>query len=176
MAKMNALVDDDVADALYRASGAGVSINLNIRGICTLVPEIPELSENIKVVSIIDSFLEHSRIFYFNKGGAEEFFISSADWMPRNLERRVELFVPVLDERVREELRTALESYFKDNSQAWILGGDGNWKRRKPEADEEPFRAQEYLQKLAEKAAALHLKTPQDFIVRRSLQSNPPRH
>ncbi|MCL1814714.1 MAG: polyphosphate kinase 1 [Treponema sp.] len=171
MAKMNSLVDGDVADALYRASRAGVTINLNIRGICTLAPGRTELSENIRVVSIIDNFLEHSRIFYFSNGGAEEFFISSADWMPRNLERRVELLIPVLDEKVREELRNILEAYFKDNTQAWVLDGNGNWKRRSPSPGEAPFRSQGYLQGLAEKAAE-HWKTPQDFIVRRSAPGN----
>ena len=167
IAKMNSLVDDDVVEALYRASKAGVLINLNIRGICTLVPGRPGLSENIRVVSIIDHFLEHSRIYYFNNGGAEEFFISSADWMTRNLERRIELLVPVPDEGVREELRTILEAYFKDNTQAWVLNGDGTWKRRFPGPGEEAFRAQDYLQRQAEKAAE-HWKTPREFIVRRS--------
>ncbi|MDR2701432.1 MAG: polyphosphate kinase 1 [Spirochaetaceae bacterium] len=171
-AKMNALVDDDVAAALYRASKAGVTINLNIRGVCTLVPGLPGLSENIKVVSIIDQFLEHSRIFYFNHGGAEEFFISSADWMPRNLERRVELLIPVLDEGVREELRVMLEAYFKDNTHAWILDRHGNWERLKAQEGGEVFRAQDYLQSRAEKAAEQHWKSPQEFTVRRSAPEN----
>jgi polyphosphate kinase len=167
-AKMNALVDNDVADALYRASKAGVKINLNIRGICTLVPGLPGLSENIKVVSIVDHFLEHSRIFYFNNGGAEEFFISSADWMPRNLERRVELLIPVQDEAVREELRAMLEAYFKDNVQTWILDSEGNWERAVPQDGEQIFRAQEYLQNRAEKAAEQPWKAPREFTIRRS--------
>ncbi|MDR2210246.1 MAG: polyphosphate kinase 1 [Spirochaetaceae bacterium] len=169
IAKMNALVDDDVAAALYRASQAGVKINLNIRGICTLVPGAPGLSENIRVISIVDRFLEHSRIFYFNNGGAEEFYISSADWMPRNLERRVELLIPMLDGGVQEELRRILDAYFTDNTQAWVLKEDGGWNRRNPQGDEKPFRAQEHLQKLAEKAAEQPWKTKQAFIIRRSL-------
>jgi len=171
-AKMNALVDDDVTAALYRASKAGVKINLNIRGICTLVPGVPGLSENIKVVSIIDNFLEHSRIFYCSNGGAEEFFISSADWMPRNLERRVELLIPVLDEEAREELRAMLEAYFKDNTHAWILDRHGSWKRRTPEEGEPAFRAQEYLQSRAEKAAEQRWKSPREFTIRRSAPEN----
>jgi polyphosphate kinase len=166
-AKMNALVDSDIALALYRASQAGVKINLNVRGICTLAPGA-EFSENIRVISIVDRFLEHSRIFYFNNGGAEEFYIASSDWMPRNLERRVELLVPVLDGELREQLRTILESYFMDNTQAWELKKDGSWERRRPSKGEKPFRAQEYLQELAEKAAEQPWKTRREFIIRRS--------
>ncbi|MDR2072800.1 MAG: polyphosphate kinase 1 [Spirochaetaceae bacterium] len=169
IAKMNALVDDDVAAALYRASQGGVKINLNVRGICTLVPGVPGLSETIRVISIVDRFLEHSRIFYFNNGGAEEFYISSADWMPRNLERRVELLIPILDGEVQEELRIILDAYFTDNTQAWVLGENGAWTRRSPQGDEKPFRAQEYLQNRAEKAAEQPWKARQDFIIRRSL-------
>jgi polyphosphate kinase len=169
-AKMNALVDNDVADALYRASKAGVKINLNIRGICTLVPGVPGLSENIRVLSIIDQFLEHSRIVYFNNGGAEEFFISSADWMPRNLERRVELLIPVHDEKTREELRAILEAYFKDTANSWELCKDGNWKRLSPQKGEKPFSAQAFLQEHAEKAAAPLEKAPREFTVRRGSQ------
>jgi polyphosphate kinase len=167
-AKMNALVDNDVIDALYRASRAGVRISLNVRGICSLLPGVQELSENIRVVSIVDRFLEHSRIFYFNNGGAEEFFISSADWMPRNLEKRVELLIPILDEKLREELRLILETYFKDTVQSWELEQDGTWKRRSPSREEKPFHAQEYLQDMAEKAAEQPWKIKQEFIVRRS--------
>ena len=168
VAKINTLADDDVAAALYRASQAGVKISLNVRGICTLAPGRKGLSENIQVISIIDQFLEHSRILYFNNGGAEEFFISSADWMPRNLERRVELLIPVLDEGIREELKNILGAYFKDNTQSWILKASGTWEKQKKKQNEAAFRVQEYLQKLAEKAAEQHWKTPQDFIVRRT--------
>ncbi|MDR1308051.1 MAG: polyphosphate kinase 1 [Treponema sp.] len=167
-AKMNALVDPDVAGALYRASGAGVKITLNVRGICTLMPGVPGLSENIRVVSVVDHFLEHSRIFYFNNGGAEEFFISSADWMPRNLERRVELLVPVQDEKVQEQLRTILETYFLDTAQAWDLQPGGSWERLKAPQGKKPFAAQEYLRELAERAAEKPRKTRQEFIIRRN--------
>ncbi|MDR1143898.1 MAG: polyphosphate kinase 1 [Spirochaetaceae bacterium] len=169
-AKMNALTDSDVAEALYRASGAGVKITLNVRGICTLMPGVPGLSENIRVVSIINHFLEHSRIFYFNNGGAEEFFISSADWMPRNLERRVELLVPVQDEKVQEQLRAILESYFLDTVQAWDLKPGGSWERLKAPRGKKPFAAQEYLRELAEKAAEKPRKARQEFIVRRAIR------
>lgn len=170
-AKMNALVDIDVADALYRASQAGVKVSLNIRGICTLVPGIPGLSENITVTSIVDQFLEHSRIYFFNNGGAREFYISSADWMPRNLERRVELLVPVLDPEIKEELREILDCYFRDTSHAWSLGADGNWKRLAPRKNEKPFRAQEYLLNLVRQKANQPWKTRQELVVRRSPQA-----
>ncbi len=97
LAKLNSLVDPEIIEALYRASNAGVEIKLNIRGVCCLRPGVPKLSEHISVVSIIDRFLEHSRILYFHHGGDRRVFISSADWMPRNLDRRVELLVPVED-------------------------------------------------------------------------------
>ncbi|MDR1466178.1 MAG: polyphosphate kinase 1 [Treponema sp.] len=166
MAKMNALVDADVINALYRASQDGVRIDLNVRGICTLVPEIPALSENIRVVSIVDHFLEHSRIFYFANGGVEEVFLSSADWMPRNLERRVELMFPILQEDIRHDAVSTLEAYFKDNCQAHRLKSDGSWERCCPSKGENPFRVQ---LKLLEKAAKTvnKLKTHTEFTVRR---------
>jgi polyphosphate kinase len=168
MAKMNALADTDVIGALYRASQAGVKILLNIRGICTLIPASPGLSENIRVVSVVDRYLEHGRIVYFNNGGAEEFFLSSADWMPRNLERRVELMFPVLQEDIRTRLRDTLEAYFRDNTQAWQLGGDGLWSRLKPPPGEEPFGAQEYLLRRAAEAEEKPWASRREFIVRRS--------
>jgi polyphosphate kinase len=167
MAKLNALADPEVIDALYRASQAGVKISLAIRGICMLVPEVPGLSENIRVLSIVDHYLEHSRIYYFANGGAEEFFLSSADWMPRNLERRVELMFPILQEDIRQRLFNILEAYFRDTSHARLLGRDGVWKPLEPPPGEEPFRVQEYLLSLAAKASENPWTPKQEFIIRR---------
>jgi polyphosphate kinase len=172
MAKMNSLADSDVIQALYRASRAGVRILLNIRGICILVPGAPGLSENIRVISIVDRYLEHSRIFFFANGGNEEVYLSSADWMPRNLERRVELMFPVLQADIREEVRDILEACFRDNQQSWQLDADGVWARRTPEKDEEPFRAQECFLARVERAAENPWAAKQEFIVRRGSPVN----
>jgi polyphosphate kinase len=110
MAKLNSLVDTQIIDALYAASQAGVRVQLAVRGVCCLRPGVQNLSENISVVSVIDRFLEHSRIFYFHHGGDERVFISSADWMPRNLDRRVELLVPVEDLACRDRLIDILKT------------------------------------------------------------------
>ena len=146
LVKLNALVDTEVIDALYRASQAGVKVRLNIRGQCCLKPGVKGLSESIEVVSIVDRFLEHARIIYFRHGGDDELFISSADWMPRNLDRRVELFVPVIDQSCRTKLLQTLRTYFKDNSNAWWMKKDGSYKRSHADADnKEVFRAQKVL-------------------------------
>ena len=144
VAKLNALVDTDIIDALYRASRAGVKISLNIRGVCCLKPGVEGLSENIHVVSIVDRFLEHARIIYFNHGGAEELFISSADWMPRNLDRRVELFVPVNDGRCRTKLIATLRTYFDDNQSAWKMMSNGAYEPVQAD-DAAPVRSQRVL-------------------------------
>jgi polyphosphate kinase len=172
MAKMNALVDTDIINALYKASQDGVRIDLNVRGICMLVPEVPGLSENIRVVSIVDHFLEHSRVFYFANGGVEEVFLSSADWMPRNLERRIELMFPILQEDIRRDAVSILEAYFKDNCQAHRLKSDGSWERLCPANGENPFRVQT---KLLEKAAktANKPKIHAEFTVRRRVSETP---
>jgi polyphosphate kinase len=141
--KVNALADTEVIDALYRASQAGVRILLNVRGVCCLKPGVKGLSEHIRVVSIVDRFLEHARILYFRHGGNPELFISSADWMPRNLDRRIELLIPVDDERCREKLVETLRAYFEDDTNTWQMRSNGTYKRVKP--PEESFRAQEQL-------------------------------
>jgi polyphosphate kinase len=169
MAKMNALADTEIINALYRASRAGVRILLNVRGICMLAPGVRGLSENIRVISVIDHYLEHSRIYYFANGGADEIYLSSADWMPRNLERRVELMFPVLQEDCKRFVREILDSYFKDNCQAWLLNSGGAWSRLVPAPGEEPFRVQERLLAMAAKSAAAGTAPARtEFIVRRS--------
>ncbi|OYP35770.1 polyphosphate kinase 1 [Rhodopirellula sp. MGV] len=130
-AKLNALVDTQVIDALYRASRAGVEIRLNVRGQCCLRPGVKGLSETIKVVSIVDRFLEHARILKFHQGGDEKLFISSADWMPRNLDRRVELLVPVSDAACSQRLKEVLATYFQDNTNAWLMNSSGEYKLAK---------------------------------------------
>lgn len=127
IAKMNAIVDPDMIAALYDASRAGVEIDLIIRGICCLRPGIPGVSERIRVRSIIGRFLEHSRIIYFANGGHENYFIGSADWMPRNLERRVEVLTPVEDPALQTRLRALLDTCLDDNRQAWELRSDGTY-------------------------------------------------
>lgn len=129
MVKINALVDKEIIDALYRASQRGVKIRLNVRGICCLRPGIRGLSENIEVVSIVDRYLEHSRILYFYHAGNEKVYISSADWMPRNLDRRVELLVPVDDDLCRRRLMEVLHSYFEDNVKTSRLLPSGDYER-----------------------------------------------
>ncbi len=152
VAKMNSLVDQEIIEALYEASDAGVKIDLNIRGICCLRPGVEGLSKNIRVVGIIDAFLEHSRAFVFHNGGRVEVYLSSADWMARNLNRRVELLFPVADSGHKRRIGSILENYFKDNCRSWELHSDGSWDMIHPAKGEKCFRIQEYL---AEKAVAL---------------------
>ena len=155
MAKMNSLEDTDMIDALYRASIAGVKIQLNVRGICCLKPGKRREAKNIEVVSVIDQQLEHMRIFYFLRGGDPEVFISSADWMSRNLEKRVELMTPIHDTRSKNLLIDILKIGFRDNQNAYIIQPDGSSKRREREKGERKFRSQEHLAQLfARKAAA----------------------
>ncbi len=143
--KLNALVDTEMIDALYRASMAGVRVRLNIRGTCCLRPGVEGLSETIEVISVVDRFLEHARIVYFRHGGDDTLFISSADWMPRNLDRRIELLIPVNDPGCRAKLRDGLEAYFKDNTNTYRMRSDGGYERLRPAADEAPMRVQRVL-------------------------------
>lgn len=124
-AKMNALVDGDIIEALYKASTAGVEIRLLVRGICCLVPQREGLSDRISVRSVIDDYLEHSRLFYFYHGGDDKVFLSSADWMPRNLERRIELLIPILDLGLKQDIKLILETYWKANKKAHELLPNG---------------------------------------------------
>jgi polyphosphate kinase len=142
--KMNALVDPQTIEALYRASGAGVKVDLIVRGICALRPGLPGVSENITVRSVIGRFLEHSRVFYFENGGESELYCASADWMERNFFRRVEVGFPVPRDALRERIVRDLQLYLADNTQAWILRPDGSYVRIEP-GTEEPVCAQKQL-------------------------------
>ncbi|MGY6216698.1 polyphosphate kinase 1 [Methylolobus aquaticus] len=144
VAKMNSLVDERMIRLLYEASQAGVQIDLIIRGICCLRPGVPGVSENIRVTSIIGRYLEHARIFRFHNAGQDEFYIGSADWMTRNLDRRVEAVTPIEDPALCQELRELLRIMLDDNRQAWDLGADGRYVQRRP-ADGEPERPTQAL-------------------------------
>ena len=170
IAKMNSLTHEEVIAALYRASQAGVKIMLNIRGICMLVPGVKGLSENIRVVSIVDRYLEHARIFYFKNAGTPELYCSSADWMSRNLDRRIELMFPILDKTAFRQVKSWLDMYFEDNTNAEELQPNGSWEPVPHDKRAVKLRAQEMLYKhykyqneTTEKAR----KNTQEFEVRR---------
>ncbi len=148
IAKMNSLLDKEIIEKLYEASQAGVKIELIVRGICVLIPGIPGLSENITVRSIVGRFLEHSRVFWFANGGREELYIGSADWMPRNLNDRVELMVPVEDPVLRARIKDMVDTELADNQKAHTMQPDGSWK--KEIASENKINAQEIFQHAAE--------------------------
>jgi polyphosphate kinase len=136
-AKLNAISDAETIETLYRASRAGVEIDLIIRGICCLRPGVEGVSERIRVISIIGRFLEHSRLWRFNNGGAPEYYIGSSDWMPRNFDRRVEAVVPVEDQSLHPRLDSLLETCLSDNRNAWELRSDGTYRQRHPGRDRE---------------------------------------
>jgi polyphosphate kinase len=146
IAKMNALLEAQVIEELYAASGAGVQIDLVVRGVCALKPGIPGLSDNIRVRSVVGRFLEHSRIFYFQNAGAEDVYLASADWMARNFFRRIELCFPVLDPALkRRVIREGLQPYLDDNSQAWVMNAEGSYERLRPRRGTKGRSAQEEL-------------------------------
>jgi len=146
--KMNSLLDATCIRALYKASQAGVDVQLNVRGICGLRPGVPGVSENIRVVSIVGRFLEHSRIYSFECGEEPSVWIGSADLMPRNLYKRVELVAPVEDETGRDQLSDVLDRTFADNTSSWELGSDGAWTRLEPRDGEEPRNLQDEMMRL----------------------------
>jgi len=155
--KMNSLVDGRCIRALYAASQAGVQVDLNVRGICCLRPGVPGLSENIRVVSIVGRLLEHSRVYAFERHGEHTIYIASADLMPRNLDHRVELAVPIASPELRAELLDVLARAFADNQSSWELDGAGKWERRTPGPGEEPRSLQlELIELHAARAAAEH--------------------
>jgi len=171
MAKINSLTDADIIKALYAASQAGVKISLCVRGICTLIPGIPGVSENIRVISVIDHYLEHSRIYYFSNGGADELYLASADLMPRNLEKRVEIMFPVPDEKLRAQLNDMLNDYFRDNCKASILDREGKWTQLTPASGEKPFRVQKAMHARAASGSNILSPAKMEFTVRRSSQT-----
>jgi polyphosphate kinase len=143
VAQMNAIVDVDVINALYAASQAGVEIRLYVRGVCCLRPGIPGLSERITVRALIDRFLEHKRVFRLANGGSEEYYFSSADWMPRNFQRRVEVLVPVLDPAAKARVEDMLNVLATDTAKTWVLEADGRYSKVSTSAGTTPLRAQQ---------------------------------
>ncbi len=170
IAKMNSLVDPEVIEALYAASDAGVEIDLIVRGICCLRGSVPGLSENIRVISIVDRFLEHARVFYFANQGDSDVFISSADWMQRNFHRRVEVMFPIEDEAIKRQLvDDMLAVQLADNVKTRIQGADGTYTRRRPAKGEAPLRCQATLIEAAEaqaRAADAQARQERPFLVR----------
>ena len=150
VAKLNALVDQEIIEKLYEASCADVSIDLIVRGICCLRPKIPDLSENIRVISIVGRFLEHSRIFHFENGGQPKVFLSSADWMPRNFYRRIELAFPVENPTLRDQIiNEVLRRFLNDRVKARELQPDGSYRRLKPEGSEPSAQAQWHFREVS---------------------------
>ncbi|TYQ25629.1 polyphosphate kinase 1 [Pseudanabaena sp. UWO310] len=145
IAKMNSLVDPEIIMALYEASQVGVNIDLIIRGICCIRPKVKGLSDRIRVISVIGRFLEHSRIFYFSNGGDEQVYIGSADWMPRNLDARVEVITPIENTSLIKELKQILEIILADNRQAWDLSSDGTYTQRVPKDGEPEMSSQKHF-------------------------------
>lgn len=148
IAKMNSLLDKEIIDKLYEASQAGVKIELIVRGICVLIPGIPGISDNITVRSIVGRFLEHSRIFWFWNGGREEIYIGSADWMPRNLNDRVELMIPISDDSLKQRIKEMILLQLADNQKAYLMQSNGTWVKNI--AMEDRVCAQEIFQQIAE--------------------------
>lgn len=151
--RINNVQDPALIEALYKASQAGVEIKLNVRGVCCLRPGVPGLSEGIRVISIVDRFLEHSRILYVHNGGAPRLFISSADWMTRNLDKRIELLVPIDDKAAKARLMSILKIAFKDTTNAWELKPDGSYTRLKADSKKEIMRSQEFFYREARRRA-----------------------
>jgi polyphosphate kinase len=151
--RINNLQDPSIIGALYRASQAGVDVRLNVRGVCCLRPGVAGLSERIRVTSIVDRCLEHSRILYFHNGGSPRLFISSADWMTRNLDKRIELLVPIDDKEAKQRLIGILKTAFKDTTNAWELRPDGAYVRVKAGSKKDVLRSQEYFYKEARRRA-----------------------
>ena len=168
IAKMNSLADNEISHALYSASQAGVEIDLIVRGVCTLRPGVPGVSDRIRVTSVIGRFLEHSRIFYFQNGAQNpldaEFYIGSADWMYRNLEARVEAVVPIEDHVQREKLWGILQIMLHDRRQAWEMHADGSYVQRIPDDPENQIGTHQMLMDIARPRTAMRLTMPTPFV------------
>jgi polyphosphate kinase len=156
--KMNALEDGDIVKALYRASMAGVKVDLIVRDTCRLRPGIAGLSDTIRVISIVGRFLEHARIYYFRNGGNEEYFVASADAMKRNLEARVEILCPVDQQELKNGLRIMLDTYLADDCSAWDMQSDGSYLQRRPDGDKEPCGSHCRLIDMADKRLKVYRK------------------
>jgi polyphosphate kinase len=154
MAKMNSLVDEEIIRALYEASRSGVRVRLNVRGICALRPGMPNVSSTIEVISIVDRFLEHARVYYFLNGGDEQVYLSSADWMTRNLDKRIELMFPIEQAQHKATIVQTLRSMFRDTVKARALGPDGVYRRVSGSPREAPCRVQQLLQDEARRRTA----------------------
>jgi polyphosphate kinase len=163
--KMNSLVDAGCIQSLYRASQAGVTVDLNVRGICCLKPGVPGVSENIRVVSVVGRFLEHSRVYTFRRGEETRVVMGSADMMPRNLDNRVELVAPVEDPALRAEMIDVLDRCFADNANSWDLGADGEWTRIRRAEGEARRDVQAELRERAATRAAEQLATAEIKVV-----------
>lgn len=157
-AKMNSIAHEGVTQELYKASVQGVQIKLLVRGICCLVPGVEGLSENIEVRSILGRFLEHSRIFYFKNNGDPEIYLSSADWMTRNLHRRIEIMFPVEDAKLKEQLKEILDIYWRDNQKSWRLLPTGEYQKIEPLEGENKFCAQDYFLRIIEQDTREHIR------------------
>ncbi len=160
--KANSLVDQTIIKALYRASIAGVKIDLIIRGICCLKPNVKGVSENIRVHSIVGKYLEHPRIYWF-KNDSTKAYIASADLMPRNLDRRIELMIPIKDERIRDKLYQILTIQLLDNTHRYQLKSSGDYVRAKPKEGEKIVNSQELYERYVTQASRLSKKSPKDF-------------
>ena len=168
IAKMNSMADNEIVRALYKASQAGVEVDLIVRGLCTLRPGLPGVSERIRVISVIGRFLEHSRIFWFQHGAKDplesDFYIGSADWMYRNLESRVEAVVPIEDHVQREKLWAILQIMLNDRRQAWDMQSDGTYVQRTPDDPEKQIGTHQMLMNIARPLTAMRLTTPTPFV------------
>jgi len=153
IAKMNALLEPEIIAALYEASQAGVKIDLIVRGVCALRPGIAGVSDNIRVRSVLGRFLQHSRVFYFHNGGAEDVYLSSADWMDRNFFRRIEVCFPILDKKLKKRvIREGLRPFLESDADVWEMGADGRYKHRNPSRGKAKHAQTHLLETLAGKS------------------------